>query len=62
MAELTATRPRERPQSVTSGAVPVRWVLRVLVIGYLFLLVIWPVGPGGPGDLRRAAWPRCWTR
>ena len=22
---------------------PVRWLLRVLVIGYLFFLVIWPV-------------------
>jgi sulfate transport system permease protein len=43
VAELTATRrPRERPQSSSRSVV--RWALRVIVVGYLFLLIIWPVG------------------
>jgi sulfate transport system permease protein len=40
MAEATAAYGRVRTIRQPS---PVRWLLRVIVVGYLFLLVIWPI-------------------
>src|SRR5918998_4077149 len=40
MAEATATYGKVRTVRQPS---PARWLLRVIVIGYLFLLVIWPI-------------------
>src|SRR3712207_5934508 len=40
MAEATATYGKVRTARHPS---PVRWLLRVIVVGYLFLLVIWPI-------------------
>src|SRR3712207_1286796 len=41
MAEATATYGKVRTVRQPSA---VRWLLRVIVVGYLFLLVIWPIG------------------
>jgi sulfate/thiosulfate transport system permease protein len=41
MAEATAAYGKVRTVRQPS---PVRWLLRVIVVGYLFLLVIWPIG------------------
>jgi sulfate/thiosulfate transport system permease protein len=41
MAEATAVYGKVRTVRQPS---PVRWLLRVIVVGYLFLLVIWPIG------------------
>lgn len=45
MAELTATKPARRrvAKSPVRGKGPVTYLLRFLVIAYLFLLVAWPV-------------------
>jgi sulfate/thiosulfate transport system permease protein len=40
MAEVTTTYGTERTVRQPS---PVRWLLRAIVVGYLFLLVIWPI-------------------
>ena len=40
MAEVTAAHGKVRTIRQPS---PVRWLLRVIVVGYLFLLVIWPI-------------------
>ena len=40
MAEATTAYGTERTIRQPS---PVRWLLRAIVVGYLFLLVIWPV-------------------
>ena len=40
---------------------PVRWLLRLIVIGYLFLLVIWPVALVAKATFSRGS-HRCWTR
>ncbi|WP_246186779.1 sulfate ABC transporter permease [Microlunatus speluncae] len=42
MAETTATQPLRRPSTGSRPAV--RWALRLIVVGYLSLLIIWPVG------------------
>ena len=34
---------------------PVKWLLRVLALGYVFLLVAWPVSHGRQADLRATA-------
>ncbi len=46
MAEpITAVRPSGPPRRPATGSRPtVRWALRLIVVGYLALLIIWPVG------------------
>ena len=46
MASMTAAKPaapRYAKVVMVRQKSPIRWVLRILVIGYLFMLVIWPV-------------------
>ena len=38
---------------------PVRWGLRLVAVGYVFLLVAWPIVAGGQEHLRRRPRPRC---
>src|SRR3954451_726447 len=39
----TASKPKNRGPRASRGSVVLTWALRVLVVGYLFLLVAWPV-------------------
>ncbi|HET9647229.1 MAG TPA: sulfate ABC transporter permease subunit [Microlunatus sp.] len=46
MAETIAAAPLRRPHGkvvTVRGRSPFRWMLRLVVVGYLFFLVIWPV-------------------